>query len=227
MKHFLAAAAVGLAVGLASAPRPATAYPIDCAILLCLAGGWPPSAPCAAARAEFMRRITPWPIEPPLQIWRCPMGVAYRDEAPEGPLARLRRVADGAALSPSAGAAPLTVQVHEMADYSRPGGSADIDISDPAFDFVRSIRVFSVEELRQKRKVSGDNADCLRSVRIRVGRYRQQGDFYWSSGDPTLLPDAYVGDELFGQDCPQVASRAVFVDWRDHGGTYGFEQVNY
>jgi hypothetical protein len=52
----------------------AQSYPIDCAILLCLSGGWPASIPCARARAEFIRRITPWPVEPPLQIWRCPMG---------------------------------------------------------------------------------------------------------------------------------------------------------
>ena len=61
-------------------PAPARAYQIDCAILLCLAGGFPPSAPCAAARAEMIRRITPWPIEPPLQIWRCPMRAGLRLE---------------------------------------------------------------------------------------------------------------------------------------------------
>lgn len=53
---------------------PAYAYPIDCAIFLCLAGGWPSSPDCNAARAEFIRRITPLPVEPPLQLWRCPMG---------------------------------------------------------------------------------------------------------------------------------------------------------
>jgi hypothetical protein len=58
----------------------AQTYPIDCAILLCLSGGWPASVPCALARAEFIRRITPWPVEPPLQIWRCPMGASF-----EGP----------------------------------------------------------------------------------------------------------------------------------------------
>ena len=61
-------------------PAPARAYQIDCAILLCLAGGFPPSTPCAAARAEMIRRITPWPIEPPLQIWRCPMRAGLRLE---------------------------------------------------------------------------------------------------------------------------------------------------
>ena len=56
----------------------AQTYPIDCAILLCLSGGWPAPVPCARARAEFIRRITPWPVEPPLQIWRCPMGASYQ-----------------------------------------------------------------------------------------------------------------------------------------------------
>jgi len=49
-------------------------YPIDCAILLCLAGGFPASAECSAAHAEMLQRITPWPIEPPVQFWRCPVG---------------------------------------------------------------------------------------------------------------------------------------------------------
>lgn len=55
------------------APSAASAYPIDCAILLCLAGGFPASAECTAAKAEVIRRITPWPVEPPLQLWNCPM----------------------------------------------------------------------------------------------------------------------------------------------------------
>ena len=53
-------AATALSLSLAA---PAKAYPVDCAILLCLAGGWPASAECAHARAVFIRRITPWPIE--------------------------------------------------------------------------------------------------------------------------------------------------------------------
>lgn len=57
-------------------PTASEAYPIDCAIFLCLAGGWPSDPDCNAARAEFIRRITPMPVEPPLQLWRCPMGAA-------------------------------------------------------------------------------------------------------------------------------------------------------
>ena len=48
--------------------KPSRAYDMDCAILLCMAGGFPPSAVCAAAYAEMIRRITPWPVRPPFGI---------------------------------------------------------------------------------------------------------------------------------------------------------------
>lgn len=74
LKNLLAASVFGAAVT-SLAPAPVAAYPIDCAILLCLAGGFPASTECMKAKAEMIRRITPWPIEPPLQLWRCPMGL--------------------------------------------------------------------------------------------------------------------------------------------------------
>lgn len=82
----LTAIGVALAVNMPMA-TPAHAYQVDCAILLCLAGGWPASAPCAHARAVFIRRITPWPVEPPLQIWRCPR---LHDDSGDG-ISRLGR----------------------------------------------------------------------------------------------------------------------------------------
>ncbi len=48
--------------------KPARAYDMDCAIILCMAGGFPPSAVCSAAYAEMIRRITPWPVRPPFGI---------------------------------------------------------------------------------------------------------------------------------------------------------------
>lgn len=86
-------------------PSPASAYQIDCAILLCLAGGFPPSVPCARARAEMIRRITPWPIEPPLQIWRCPMHAAFDLPAAERPAVRLYQIAANPAQTPRSPAA--------------------------------------------------------------------------------------------------------------------------
>ena len=92
----LAATAVSLSLA-----TPAAAYPVDCAILLCLAGGWPASAECAHARTVFIARITPWPIEPPLQIWNCPMRATFRGEAK--PIERLFDIGvrgDAARLNP-------------------------------------------------------------------------------------------------------------------------------
>ena len=85
------ALATGLTLALPA--QRAEAYPVDCAILLCLSGGWPASAECAHARAVFIRRITPWPIEPPLQIWNCPMGTASNTQVPSPFMETLRRLA--------------------------------------------------------------------------------------------------------------------------------------
>src|SRR6056297_3506337 len=84
-KNLPLAAILALALTGPTVPTQARAQTsqIDCAILLCLSGGWPASVPCARARAEFIRRITPWPVEPPLQIWRCPMGASHElDRSP-------------------------------------------------------------------------------------------------------------------------------------------------
>ena len=76
MSAIKAASTVSLlaAITLGATTDETEAYPIDCAILLCLSGGWPASTECISAKAEVIRRVTPTPIEPPLQIWRCPMG---------------------------------------------------------------------------------------------------------------------------------------------------------
>ena len=90
MKPLLPALLLGLGISTASI-TPAAAYPVDCAILLCLAGGWPASTECAHARTVFIARITPWPVEPPLQIWNCPMRASFRGEAK--PIERLFDIA--------------------------------------------------------------------------------------------------------------------------------------
>lgn len=249
-----ALATVAAAATQVAAPQQAQAqsYQIDCAILLCLSGGWPASVPCARARAEFIRRITPWPVEPPLQIWRCPMGVAYTDEPsnltaeriyeilldldnmpqqsfPSAPLdthSRNALLPQPAVVRHSGGSAqPLpdgfALQLAQSAETG-----ADIDISDPAFDFVRSIRVYNVTYARQHE--SGRDGDCNRSFRMRVGTYGPQGEFAWrSSSDYRSLPDAHVGLERYPSNCPSIFHRSVFVDWRDYEGNYGYEQVNY
>ncbi|MGR3435775.1 MAG: hypothetical protein ACU0CO_12940 [Shimia sp.] len=228
----LAAATVALLPGTASA------YQIDCAILLCLSGGWPASAPCAAARAEFIRRVTPWPVEPPLQIWRCPMRAAYEGGDVSSGLKWLLEAASEASdqqsvpgeardwsVTPTPAIAHGAIEDLALSLAQEVSQGADIDISDPAFDFVRSIRVYHVSYARQRENWEGD---CNRSASVRLGTYGVQGEFAWRSSTPAALPAAHSGLENYGRHCPQIWShRSVFVDWRDYEGNYGFEQVNY
>lgn len=239
-------AASGIVAG---AAKPAEAYQIDCAILLCLSGGWPASTECAAARAEFIRRITPWPIEPPLQIWRCPMGASFKVDPstltadriykilmedtppkqsfPGTPLAATHLPLQLAVYRHSGGEAERlpddTLQI--VKGFSGGNGIADIDISGSEFDFVRSIRVFHVPLAMQAK---GDPRGCDRSGgSVRLGTYDTQGRFVQTVVSHADLPAAHAGMEGFGSNCPHVFHRSVFVDWRDYEGNYGFEQVNY
>ncbi|APX26156.1 hypothetical protein Ga0080559_TMP180 (plasmid) [Salipiger profundus] len=102
---------------------------------------------------------------------------------------------------------------------------ADIDISGPEFNFVRSIRVYDVRYARQHE--SGRDGDCNRTAAVRLGTYGVQGDFAWAPTSLTALPEAHVGLERWGEHCPGIFHRSVFVDWRDYEGNYGYEQVNY
>ncbi len=232
---------VGSFIGTANRVQAQT-YQIDCAILLCLSGGWPTSVPCARARAEFIRRITPWPVEPPLQIWRCPMGTSYLPVMPSDDRSRLyeilfyQRDRPRPLFSPAVEPLPTENAVVNLAEpnpHLLPEGfalqlvqdRADIDISGPEFNFVRSIRVYDVRYARQNE--SGRDGDCNRSATVYLGTYGTQGEFSWARSAPTALPEAHTGLERWGYNCPSIYHRSVFVDWRDYDGNYGFEQVNY
>ena len=102
---------------------------------------------------------------------------------------------------------------------------ADIDISGPDFNFVRAIRVIDVRYARQHE--SGRDGDCNRSAAIYLGTYGNQGGFLWTLSSPQALPDAHLGLERWGANCPSIYHRSVFVEWRDYADSYGFEQVNY
>ena len=223
----------------------AQTYQIDCAILLCLSGGWPASVPCARARAEFIRRITPWPVEPPLQVWRCPMGVSYLTDQTESDFGRIYDILSDERKGPPLQSVPMrdgsTAPVPENAILRRNEFSgamsqsdfalhliqdrADIDISGQEFNFVRSIRVFDVRYARQHE--SGRDGDCNRSASIYLGTYGMQGNFSWTTSSPAALPSAHVGLDRWGSNCPSIYHRSVFVEWHDYEGNYGFEQVDY
>ncbi|MEQ8897155.1 MAG: hypothetical protein RID23_08680 [Roseovarius sp.] len=235
--------ALGISFSLLPNRATAQSYPIDCAILLCLSGGWPSSEPCALARAEFIRRITPWPVEPPLQIWRCPMGASFEPEP--GPATGLEVLEARSKLedlrlirSPlkaarvrsqlgvfSRGAALLHAVGAESSSLRLVQDRADIDIGGPEFDFVRSIRVFDVRYASQR--LVGEGEVCRRYASVYLGTYGRQGGFSWHVSSPEALPSAHSGLEGWGKNCPQISNRSVFVDWRDFDGNYGFEQVAY
>ena len=227
IKKLLPPAAAALTLTGLSLPAPARAqtYPIDCAILLCLSGGWPASVPCARARAEFIRRITPWPVEPPLQIWRCPMGASYEGDRPSNNAARFFE----ALYRPDSRRPLQSLPVDNFVPADQAlrliQDRADIDISGPEFNFVRSIRVFDVRYARQHE--SGRDGDCNRSATVVLGTYGTQGDFSWQTSSVVALPPHLAGLERWGDHCPSINHRSVFVEWRDYEGNYGFEQVNY
>jgi hypothetical protein len=112
-------------------------------------------------------------------------------------------------------------------DFSTTVGQdrADIDISGPEFNFVRSIRVFDVRYAQQYQ--AGSEGDCERSAVVVLGTYGTQGDFSWRRSSIGTLPKVHVGLESWGENCPTIRHRSVFIDWRDYEGNYGYEQVNY
>lgn len=201
---------LAIALVLGSVPTPARAYQIDCAILLCLAGGWPASAECSHARTVFIRRITPWPIEPPLQIWRCPMGVSGR-----APLqSTVPKIWEASNQTGQSQGQVILKQAVE--------GGADIDISGLEFDFVRSIRVWDVRYYSHRKR--GRDEDCSESYSMRLGTYGTQGEFGWQPTTPAAAPQ-------WGLPSRRCSSsnwrRGVGVEWEDHEGNHGYEWVAY
>ena len=220
-------------------PAPASAYEVDCAILLCLSGGWPASAECNHARAVFIQRITPWPVEPPLQIWRCPMRAAM-NKIPGGTQSeRLHNLTFAAVPMQLVAASqedaipsvftrddidPAASEVfrHLAKEISEENGAADIDVSGAEFDFVRSIKVWNV--MRYSHAKRGRNDECREQSNIQLGTYGAQGEFRWDPSEPGPVPDWVIPS----RSCkPGSYARAVGVEWTDVEGNHGYEIVNY
>ncbi|MBB5224571.1 hypothetical protein HNP73_004542 [Amaricoccus macauensis] len=75
----LAAAALGGVAGLAPLPSAAADYDIDCAVILCMAAGFPSesSGTCSDAYDYMIDRITDRPPEPPFDTCTMSDGSAY------------------------------------------------------------------------------------------------------------------------------------------------------
>ena len=230
--HAFALMALGVFSTCIVSARPAQAYPIDCAILLCLAGGFPTSAVCSAAEAEFIRRITPWPIEPPLQIWNCPMGIAYRpDNAPLKTQDLFKVGFQPQRRLPSVPDAPLFLEA--VLDSTDPRAlsklidatpGADIDISGSAFNYIRAIHVYDLEWSSRPTR-NGCNSY---GSRMNKGSYGTQGQYFWNRISIQSFPDWMTARLSRMAECPyQGYVRAVGVEWSDVGGNMSHRIVYY
>ena len=143
------------------------------------------------------------------------MGASFERPAPVTSADRLYDIAfrPAPSMSPPVGSS-LLIQVQS-------NQQADINISGAAFDFVRSIRVFHIQYSQRENQEDR----CRRQDATRLGRYGLQGDFSWSESRVADVPPAAELDIPNG--CSTYSYRAVFVDWRDHAGHYGFELVHY
>lgn len=143
------------------------------------------------------------------------MGASHDGHALRSPVKRLHDITfrgDPAISLSNLGLTPVPAQTDER---------ADIDISSEAFDFVRSIRVYHIQFSQRK---TGDG-DCIRSDSTRFGSYGVQGGYRWVPSSVDQVPPASnLPDPGY---CNWISYRSVFVDWRDHAGTYDFEEVRY
>ena len=186
----------------------ASAYQIDCAILLCLAGGFPSSAPCAAAKATMIERITPWPIEPPLQIWRCPMRASFLS------------------FKRNAGAEQIHIRfapLHTTQLDQENLGLRLLSVLDTQIEnYLAAIKVY---HLRYWRSYSKTSDTCSVFTKLEIGTYNEDGVFTWrrqnSGGSPTWLFDTSYSD------CSPARFRGVGMEWRDHQNVKGTEVVTY
>lgn len=204
-----------LAVAAATAPSPSAAYPIDCAILLCMAGGFPPSAECTAAKAEVIRRITPIPVEPPLQLWNCPMRMDP-DLARQIGLSLANVGADG--LTPDVRKYRDAIEIYDVRSFSKKSGSEasgeyidhtarGIYASDGTFSWVAA-------SYRNGPAWLSDVPGGTKVAITRCVRYSRDGD---------CTAKETIGS-LNGYNGPL---RAILMRFRDHEGKYHTDFVKY
>jgi hypothetical protein len=139
------------------------------------------------------------------------MGVSFNSPAAPSPMGRLTDIA--ARTEPSISQPEILLPFVSV--------QADIDIYGDAFDFVRSIRVYHI----QFSQYANSDGDCFRSDWTLLGSYGDQGRYRWTRSSVAEVPPASALPRP--KYCGSANYRAVFVDWRDHAGNYGFEEVRY
>ncbi|WP_282128047.1 hypothetical protein [Roseobacter litoralis] len=184
--------------------------PIDCAILLCMGGGFPASPACTAAKAEVVRRVTPNPhSEPPLQIWNCPISAQFVPSAGGLPPARLLWAGEKDWVPEGqSNAEPILVS------------SLDSDASTQAF--LGSVRVYNIR--RYSFAWQGRDGECTERWSMQLGSYAADGRYRWSGLHPADVPD-WAG--LTRSCSPSSTYRGVAFEWTDYTGQKGTEVVHY
>ena len=213
-------------VAAVSASPSAQAYPIDCAIILCLAGGFPASAECTAAKATMIRRVTPWPSEPPVQAWNCPMGGASLQSTTR--VIPTRVLSDLDALLPK-GFSLFKAQASEEGVFDDEQGIIDFDFSEPEFRFLSQVRVYHIE---YSARVAGrDDDECRETNRSNVGSYDEYGYFSRQRIHPSAAP-AWLNirtgcSGLTGSFNNSRVYRRVGIEWYDHLGNWDSEMIDF
>lgn len=238
-----------------AAPTASEAYPIDCAIFLCLAGGWPSDPDCNAARAEFIRRITPMPVEPPLQLWRCPMGAAA-GSTNLSPMQRLEAIKEASAhplpeLPSDNQNSPQVVEASNDADAGNAMGMTHTAVWKPLDsmgmpwanlgDGTPALPAPTLATV----DLSASDFDVVRSIRVwdvrhysyrvreREGPCEVRLDMQVGTYDANA--DFHWSDRAPGprpdwlplrRDCPS-SFRGVGVEWSDTFGNYDYVLVPY
>ncbi|MBJ2153160.1 hypothetical protein JC607_20070 [Paracoccus sp. IB05] len=133
----------------------------------------------------------------------------------------MERLYDIAFREPQENARPTPAEAVPGLILAQAQEQADIDISGDAFDFVRSIRVYHIQFSQHQNR----DGDCIRSDSTRLGSYGTQGDYGWARSSVAAVPEA--SDLAVPEHCGSYSWRSVFVDWRDHAGNYGSEEVRY
>ncbi len=118
---------------------------------------------------------------------------------------------------------PVSEMFHRItAEISNENGTADVDVSGPEFDFIRSIKVWNI--LHYSHAKRGRNDECREQSSIQLGTYGAQGEFRWTLAEPSQVPDWAIPT----RSCePASFTRAVGVEWTDVEGNHGFEVVSY
>lgn len=142
------------------------------------------------------------------------MRVSFRSE--QRPIARLFDITFWGDLP-----RPVLSLPHVSTDPNRVDAKADVDISGATFDFVRSIRVFEITYHRRRNR----DGDCNSWGVVYMGNYGEQGDYNRRRSSISAVPEA--SDFGISAECSDYWHRSIFVEWRDHEGTYGHEEVHY